>query len=81
MQASVAVAQELINCDWWALEPRLSSCGAQALVACGLWNLPRPRIEPTSPALVDGFLPCATRKVLGLNFKFVKVYLTLLGST
>ena len=56
MQASIAVAQGLISRDWWALEPRLSSCGVQALVACGPWNLPRPRIEPMSPALVDGFL-------------------------
>ena len=52
---------------------RLSSCGAQALehvgsvvVVCGLGSpvacgilVPRPRIEPSSPALEGGFLTTA----------------------
>ena len=29
----------------------LSSCGPQALLPHGIWNLPRPGIEPMSPAL------------------------------
>ena len=40
-----------------------SICGAQAqqleqldLVACNMWDLPRPGIEPVSPALASGFL-------------------------
>ena len=70
MQASIAVAQGLISCGWWALEPRLRGCGARALVACGVWNLPRPRIEPMSPVLVDLFLftvPPGKSWVLTLN--------------
>ena len=33
-----------------------SSLGAQALLPYGMWNLPRPGVEPVSPALADGFL-------------------------
>ena len=32
------------------------SCGSRALVAHGIWNLPRPGLEPMSPSLADGFL-------------------------
>ena len=35
---------------------RLSSCGAWAQLLWGMWNLPRPGIEPMSPALAGGFL-------------------------
>ena len=38
------------------LENRLSSCGAWTSLLSGIWNLPRPGIEPMSPALVDGLL-------------------------
>ena len=38
----------------WALEHRLTSCGARAQWLCGMWDFPRPRIEPTSPALSGG---------------------------
>ena len=30
---------------------RLSSCGSQAQLLCGMWDLPRPGLEPVSPAL------------------------------
>ena len=30
---------------------RLSSCGSRAQLLRGMWDLPRPRLEPTSPAL------------------------------
>ena len=30
---------------------RLSSCGSQAQLLRGMWNLPRPGLEPVSPAL------------------------------
>ena len=36
-----------------ALERRLSSCG---LVLRSMWDLPRPGLEPVSPALAGGFL-------------------------
>ena len=34
----------------------LSSCGTWAWLSRGMWRLPRPGIEPTSPALAGGFL-------------------------
>ena len=40
----------------WALERRLSSCGAQAQLLCSMWDLPEPGLEPVSPALADGCL-------------------------
>ena len=30
---------------------RLSSCGSQAQLLCGMWNLPRPGLKPAFPAL------------------------------
>ena len=33
---------------------RLSSCGSQAQLLCSMWNLPRPGLEPVSPALAGG---------------------------
>ena len=35
---------------------RLSSCGSRAQLLCGIWDLPRPGLEPVSPALAGGFL-------------------------
>ena len=34
---------------------RLSSCGSQAQLLRGIWDLPRPGLEPVSPALAGGF--------------------------
>ena len=34
---------------------RLSNCGSQAQLFRGMWDLPRPGIEPVSPALVGRF--------------------------
>ena len=33
-----------------------SSCGTRAQLLCGMWNLPRPGLEPVSPALAGGLL-------------------------
>ena len=33
----------------------LSSCGSRACLFPGMWNLPRPKIEPLSPACTGGF--------------------------
>ena len=30
---------------------RLSNCGSRAQLLCGMWDLPRPGLEPASPAL------------------------------
>ena len=34
---------------------RLSSCGSQAQLLLGMWDLPRPGLEPVSPALAGRF--------------------------
>ena len=33
----------------------LSNCGSRAQLLCGMWDLPRPGLEPVSPALADRF--------------------------
>ena len=38
---------------------RLSSCGSQAQLLRGMWDLPGPGIEPVFPALAGGFLTTA----------------------
>ena len=34
---------------------RLSSCSSRAQLLHGMWDLPRPGLEPVSPALAGGF--------------------------
>ena len=34
---------------------RLSNCGSWAQLLCGMWDLPRPGLEPVSSALAGGF--------------------------
>ena len=51
MQASVAVACRLNSCGSWTLEHRLNSCGKQTELLYGMWDLPRPGLQPVSPAL------------------------------
>ena len=58
-QASVVVAQGLSSCGSRALERRLSSCGVQAELLCGMWDLPGPGLEPVSTALAGGVLTSA----------------------
>ena len=59
------------SCGSWALECRLSSCGTkQAQLLRGMWDLPRPGLEPMSPALAGGFLTTAPPgKSSNTNFK------------
>ena len=47
------------RCGSRALERRLSSGGAWALLLRGMWDLPGPGLEPVSPALAGGFLTTA----------------------
>ena len=42
------------SCGSQAPERRLSSCGAWAQLLRGMWDLPGPGLEPTSPALAGG---------------------------
>ena len=50
------------------LEQRLSNCGAQASLPQGMWNLPKPGIEPTSPALAGEFLSSAPPEKSATDF-------------
>ena len=34
---------------------RFRSCGSRAQLLCGMWDLPRPGLEPMSPALAGRF--------------------------
>ena len=34
---------------------RLSNCGSRAQLLRGMWDFPRPGLEPVSPALAGGF--------------------------
>ena len=52
--ASAVVARGLSTCGSWALERRLSSCGAQAQPLHGTWDPPGPGIEPVSSASAGG---------------------------
>ena len=38
-----------------ALKHRLSSCDAWVQLLCGMWDLPRSGMKPSSPALAGGF--------------------------
>ena len=44
------------SCASPAPECKSSSCGTRAQLLCGMWDLPRPGLEPMSPALAGGFL-------------------------
>ena len=57
--ASVVAACRLSSCGTRALECRLSSCGARVQLLHGMWDPPRPGIEPASPALSGGLLTTA----------------------
>ena len=72
--ASVVVARGLSSCDSQALERRLSSCGTRAQLLRGMWDPPRPGIEPASPALAGGFLTTVPPvKSLGILILIEKV--------
>ena len=59
------------SCGSQAPERRLSSCGTRAWLLRGMWDLPRPVLEPVSPALAGGFLTTAPPgKSLVLIFHF-----------
>ena len=51
-RGSVAVAHGLNSCNPQAVERRLNTCHTWALFFCYMWDLPRPAIEPMSPASV-----------------------------
>ena len=52
---------------------RLSNCGSRAQLLRGMWDLPRPGLEPMSPALAGGFSTTAPPgKPLFVNLNFIK---------
>ena len=70
------MAHELSSCGSQVLEHRLSNCGARAQLLHGMWDLPRPGIEPMSPALAGGFLttvPPEKSHVINIFNTFVTV--------
>ena len=48
IEASLVAEHRLQTC-------RLSSCGSRAQLLRSMWDLPRPGLEPVSPALAGGF--------------------------
>ena len=54
-QASAGVACGRSSCGPWALEHRLNSCGTQAWLLRGRWDLLGWQREPVSSALSGGF--------------------------
>ena len=72
MWASVVAAHGLSSCGSRALECRLSSCGTQAYLLHGMWDPPRPGLEPMSPVLAGGFF---------FFFKYLFIYLFLAASS
>ena len=48
----------------------LNNCGTQVLFLCGMWDLPRPGIEPVSSALADGFLTTGPPEKSFSQYKF-----------
>ena len=66
---------------------RLSSCGSRAQPLHGMWDLPRPGLEPLSPALAGRFSTTAPpgkpldlflfHSVLSMRFILVAVYIAL----
>ena len=59
---------------------RLSSCGSRAQLLRGMWDLPRPGLEPVSPALAGRFSttvpPGKPPVIVFINIKFVTRHCT-----
>ena len=52
---TIAVRGPLIIAASLVAERRLSNCGSRAQLLRGMWDLPRPGLEPMSRALAGGF--------------------------
>ena len=55
---------------------RLSNCGSQAQLLCGIWDLPRPGLKAVSPALAGRFsttAPPGKPSVFLFNFTFYSI--------
>ena len=47
---------------------RFSNCGSRAQLLCGMWDPPRPGLEPVSPALAVRFSTTAPPGKPGIGF-------------
>ena len=50
-----------------------SNCSSRAQLLCGMWNLPRPGIEPMSPAMADSY-PLHHQQSPNLCFLIAKLF-------
>ena len=64
----------------------LSSCGSRAQLPCSMWDLPRPGLEPVSPALAGRFSttappgkPKGSLYVINFQLKFYPYKILLIG--
>ena len=69
LPASVVAVCGLSSCASRALEHRINSCGTQASLLQGMWNLPRPGIKPMSPTVAGEFLTTKQQGSPGTFFK------------
>ena len=63
----LTVAASLLAAHWLQTR-RLSSCGSRAQLLRGMWDLPRPGLEPVSCIGRHILNHCATREAQGLGF-------------
>ena len=68
--ASAVAAHGLSNCAFQALEHRLSSCSIWAYLLRSNRDLPKPGIEPISPALAGRFFTTEPPEKPSLFFKY-----------
>ena len=73
LQSTGSMRVGFSSCGSWALEPRLSSCGARAQLLHGMWDLPRPGLKPVSPALAGGSLTTAPPGKAPFRYSFLVV--------
>ena len=72
--ASVVAVHGLSSLGSWTLEHRTSSCGSQTWLLRGMRDLPRPGIEPVSPALTGEFF---TIEPLGKALVYSSMYMSI----
>ena len=58
---------------------RLSNCGSRAQLLRGMWDPPRPGLEPMSPALAGGFSTTAPPGKPYISFYFIYLFIYIFG--
>ena len=73
-RASVIVTYGVSSCGSWALECRLSSCGAWSQLLRSMWDHPGSGLEPMSPALAGGLPTTAPRgKSQSRSYRYILI--------